>query len=47
MVTRTIKQISSLTWVQVEKDTGDDNDTLLETCLEKVKTIGNCSWKSF
>jgi hypothetical protein len=42
MVTWTIEQISSLTWVQVKEDTGHNDDTFLKTSLEEVETITDC-----
>ena len=35
-MTRTIKQISPLTRVQIKENTRDDDDTLFETGLEEV-----------
>ena len=40
-MTRTIKQISPLTRVQIKENTRDDDDTLFETGLEEVQAVGN------
>jgi len=39
MMTRTIEQISPLTWVQIEEDTGDDDDSFLEASLEETEAV--------
>ena len=46
-MTRTIKQISPLTRVQVKKDTRDDNDALFEAGLEEVQAVGDLVGKTF
>lgn len=46
-MTRTIKQISPLTRVQVKEDTRDDNDAFFETGLEEVQAVGDLVGKTF
>lgn len=41
MVARTVKQISATRGVQVEEDTGDDDNLLLQTSLEEVQAVGD------
>lgn len=36
VMTRTVKQISSSTWIQIEEDTRDYNDLLFQTRLEEI-----------
>jgi hypothetical protein len=47
MMARTIKKITSLTRIKIEKDTRDNNDSLLKTSLEEVKSVRDSSWKTF
>jgi hypothetical protein len=41
VMTRRIEQIPTLTRVQIEEDTRNNNDLLLETGLEEVQPVGN------
>jgi hypothetical protein len=41
VMARAIKQIPPLARIQVEKNTGHDNDALLETGLEEVQPVGD------
>lgn len=47
MMTRTIKQISPLTRVQVEEDTRDNDDALFQTRLEEVQSVGDLVGETF
>jgi hypothetical protein len=47
MMTRTIEEISSLARIQIKEDARDNDNLLLKTCLEKVKSIGNLFWEFF
>jgi hypothetical protein len=46
VMTRTIEEITSLTWVQVEENTRDNDDSLLKTCLEEIESIRDGSWET-
>lgn len=46
MMARTIKQITSLTRVQIEEDTRDNDDSLLKTGLEEVQSVGDRWWET-
>jgi hypothetical protein len=47
MMTRTIKQVSPLTWVQIKEDARYDDDFLLKTCLEEVEAVGDGFGETF
>lgn len=46
-MTRTIEQISSLTRVEIEEDTRDDDDALFETGLEEIQAVGDLVGETF
>lgn len=41
VMARAVKQISSSCRVQIEEDTRDNNNLLLETGLEEIQTVGD------
>lgn len=41
VMARAVKEITTTRGVQVEEDTGHNNDLLLETGLEEVETVGD------
>lgn len=46
MVAGAVEQVTSLTRVQIEEDTGNNDHALLETGLEKVQAIGDGMWEA-
>ena len=47
MMAGAVEEITSLTWVQVEEDTRDDDNTLFKAGLEEVQTIGDSGRETF
>lgn len=46
MVARAVEEITSTRGVQVEEDTGYNNDLLLQTGLEEVEAVGDRTGKT-
>lgn len=47
MVARTVEEIPTSGGVQIEEDTGHNNDLLLQTGLEEVQTVGDLAGETF
>lgn len=43
-MTRRVEQVPSLTWVQIEEDTGHNYDLLFQTRLEEIQPIRDALW---